>query len=122
MSAPAANTVAWFEIGAPDVQAAKDFYGPLFGWTFAPDGDYTLITAAGADGPSGGIFNTGGNIPPYAVFVVRVTNVAATAARTEQLGGKVVVAPMTLPDGMVVAYLTDPNGSMFALFSPRPEG
>jgi hypothetical protein len=25
---------------------------------------------------------------------------------------------MTLDDGQVVAYLTDPNGSMFALFSP----
>jgi hypothetical protein len=24
--------------------------------------------------------------------------------------------------GMVVAYLTDPNGSMFALFSPKPGG
>ena len=121
MSTPAPNTVGWFEVGTPDVQAAKDFYGPLFGCTFAPDGDYTLITAPGADGPSGGIFNTGGNIPPYAVFVVRVTDVAATAARTEELGGKVVAAPMTLPDGMVIAYLTDPNGSMFALFSPRPE-
>src|ERR1700749_953190 len=121
MSTPAPNTVGWFEIGAPDVKAAKDFYGPLFGWTFAPDGDYRLITPAGADGPSGGVFNTGGNIPPYAVFVVRVTDVAATASRTEELGGKVVVAPMTLPDGMVVAYVTDPNGSMFALFSARPE-
>ena len=67
-----------------------------------------------------GIFNTGGNIPPYAVFVVQVDDVAATAARSEELGGKVVVAPMTLEDGMAIAYLTDPNGSMFALFSPRP--
>jgi hypothetical protein len=33
-----------------------------------------------------------------------------------------VVAPNTLEDGMAVAYLTDPNGSLFALFSPRPEG
>jgi uncharacterized protein len=122
MSAPAANTVAWFEIGAPDVDAAKAFYGPLFGWSFAPDGGYTLITAAGAAGPSGGIFDTGGNIPPYAVFVVRVADVAASAAQAEQLGGKVVVAPNTLEDGMAVAYLTDPNGSLFALFSPRPEG
>jgi len=81
MSTTAANTVGWFEVGAPDVAAAKDFYGPLFGWTFAPDGDYTLITAPGADGPSGGIFNTGGNLPPYAVFVVRFTDVAATALR-----------------------------------------
>jgi len=121
MSAPAANTVAWFEIGAPDVDAAKAFYGPLFSWSFAPDGTYTLITAPGAAGPSGGIFSTGGNIPPYAVFVVQVTDVAATAARAEELGGKVVVAPNKLGDGMVVAYLTDPNGSMFALFSPAPQ-
>ena len=121
MASPANNTVTWFEIGAPDVDAAKAFYGQLFGWSFAPDGAYTLITAAGAAGPSGGIFNTGGNIPPYAVFMVQVADVAATDTRTEELGGKVVVAPMELEDGMVVAYLTDPNGSMFALFSPRPE-
>ena len=121
MSAPAMNSVTWFEIGAPDVEAAKAFYGPLFGWSFAPDGAYTLISAPGAAGPSGGLFNTGGNIPPYAVFVVQVADVATTAARTEELGGKVVVAPMTMEDGMVIAYLTDPNGSMFALFSPKPE-
>jgi uncharacterized protein len=120
MSAPATNSVAWFEIGAPDVEAAKAFYGPLFGWSFAPDGSYTLITVPGGAGPSGGIFNTGGGIPPYAVFVVRVADVAATAARAEELGAKVVVAPNKLGDGMVVAYLTDPNSSLFALFSPAP--
>jgi len=121
MSVPANNSVTWFEIGTPDADAAKAFYGPLFGWSFAPDGPYTLITAPGATGPSGGIFNTGGNIPPYAVFVVKVADVAATAAQAEELGGKVVVAPNKLEDGMVVAYLTDPHGSLFALFSPRPE-
>jgi uncharacterized protein len=121
MPAPTDNTVSWFEIGAPDVAAAKTFYGQLFGWTFAPDGAYTLITADGADGPSGGIFDTGGNTPPYAVFVVRVADVAATAARTKELGGAVVAGPITTEDGMVVAYVTDPHGSMFALFSPRPE-
>jgi len=121
MASPANNTVTWFEIGAPDVDAAKAFYGQLFGWSFAPDGAYTLVTAPGAAGPSGGIFNTGGNLPPYAVFVVQVADVAAAASRAEDLGGKVVAAPMDLPDGMVVAYLTDPDGSMFALFSPKPQ-
>jgi hypothetical protein len=28
---------------------------------------------------------------------------------------------MTLDDGIVVAYLTDPNGSLFALFRPKQE-
>ena len=121
MSAPANNTVAWFEIGAADVDAARAFYGQLFGWSFAPDGAYTLITAPGAVGPSGGSFGTGGGVPPYAVFVVQVADVAATAARAEELGGKVVVAPNTLDDGMAIAYVADPNGSLFALFSPKPE-
>ena len=122
MSTPATSSVSWFEIGTPDVAAAKAFYGALFGWSFAPDGEYTLITAPGAARPSGGIFNTSGNIPPYAVFVVQVAYVAATATRTEELGGKIVVAPMELDDGMVVAYLTDLNGAMFALFSPKTQG
>jgi hypothetical protein len=38
----AVNTVSWFEIGAPDVEAAKAFYGPLFGWSFAADGNVGL--------------------------------------------------------------------------------
>jgi predicted enzyme related to lactoylglutathione lyase len=50
-----------------------------------------------------------------------VADVAANAARAEELGGKVVVAPNKLDDGMVVAYLTDTNGSLFALFSPAPQ-
>jgi predicted enzyme related to lactoylglutathione lyase len=111
------NTVAWFEVGTPDVDGSKAFYGTLFGWSFQPDGEYTLITAPGADGPSGGFFTTGGNIPPYAVFAVRVADVGATARQVEELGGKVVVAPMEIQRGMAVAYVNDPNGSTFALYS-----
>lgn len=115
------NTVAWFEIGTGDVEATKSFYGPLFGWSFRPDGEYTLITSEDAQAPSGGIFNTGGNIPPYAVFVVQVADVPAAAKQSEELGGKVVVAPRTLDDGMAIAYVADPNGSVFGLWS-RPDG
>ena len=113
------NTVGWFEIGSPDVAATKEFYGSLFGWTFAPDGEYTLISAPDAERPSGGIFNTGGNIPPYAVFVVRVADVPASAGQVEELGGKVVVAPMPAGDDMTVAYVTDPSGNLFSLFGPK---
>lgn len=116
------NTVNWFEIGTADLAGTKAFYGSLFGWTFQADGDYTLISAAGADGPGGGIFTTGGNIPSYAVFMVKVADVPATAARVEELGGKVVVAPMPLPDGMSVSYIADPNGSMFGLYSEPAKG
>jgi predicted enzyme related to lactoylglutathione lyase len=43
-----------------------------------------------------------------------------TAAHAEELGGKIVVAPNKLDDGMIVAYLTDPNGGLSALVSPAP--
>lgn len=122
MSDPADNTVAWFEIGTPDVPGAKAFYGGLFGWSFAPDGEYTMITAPGAAGPSGGIMNTGPvGSPPYAIICVQVPDVAVAAAKTGELGGKVVVEPMALPDGMSVAYLADPNGSLFAVYKPGPK-
>lgn len=114
------NTVAWFEIGTADVAATKSFYGPLFGWSFKPEGDYTLITSAEAQAPTGGIFNTGGNIPPYAVFVVRVADVETAANQAEELGGKVIVAPRTIDSGMSIAYVADPNGSVFGLWS-RPD-
>jgi hypothetical protein len=52
------------------------------------------------------------------VFVVQVADVAATAARTKDLGGKVAVAPMNLPDGMVVAYLTDPMAACSPCSAP----
>jgi predicted enzyme related to lactoylglutathione lyase len=53
--------------------------------------------------------------------VVQVADVAAAATQAERLGGTVVVAPNKLDGGTVVAYLTDPNGSMFALSSPAPD-
>ena len=43
----------------------------------------------------------------------------ATAARSEELGGKIVVAPMKLEDGMVVAYLTDPHGGHVRAVQPE---
>ena len=55
-----ANEVDYFEIGSPDPEASKAFYGSLFDWTFNPDGpaasggmDYRNITASGADQPMG---------------------------------------------------------------------
>jgi hypothetical protein len=53
--------------------------------------------------------------------VAQVADVAA-AARAEELGSKIVVAPMELENGMVVADLTDPNGSLFARPAPSHKG
>ncbi|SEG14061.1 hypothetical protein SAMN04489712_103365 [Thermomonospora echinospora] len=124
MTAPAYNTMAWFQVGTDDPDAARRFYGRLFGWSFAADpggdGRYDLVSYPGAELPSGGVFDTGGREPGHAIFCVVVEDVAAICAETELAGGQVVVPPTTRPSGLVFADLRDPAGNLFGVFSPPP--
>ena len=97
MTNPAPGTLAWFEVATDDPDGAEKFYGSLFDWSFNADGpaaaggiDYRNVTASGADGPMGGIFGTGGQLPGHAVFYILVADVEATCVDAEQLGGSVV--------------------------------
>jgi uncharacterized protein len=118
---PAPNTVAWFQIGTDQPQAAQEFYGGLFGWKITPEPGspgYDLISYAGAEHPSGGIMRTDGGGDNHATFLVLVEDVAAVCARTEQLGGKVLSPPTTTPNGLVFADLLDRSGNRFGVFTP----
>lgn len=122
------NGIAWFEIGTDDPAAALKFYGEVFGWSVGhDDGDgpgYQMITA-GSDGPglhSGGLLNTGGALPGYAVFGVLVENVAEAIQRVEAAGGSVRRAPEVTPAGITFAHLLDPAGNQFEVFSMPPGG
>jgi predicted enzyme related to lactoylglutathione lyase len=114
--------VAWFEIGARDVDAQRGFYGDLFGWK--TDGGDNPIRYESFPPPEEGGGIGGGLWPspldgvPYAIFTVQVADVAATAARAEELGAKVVHGPVAGPQ-IEYAYLTDPEGNRIGLFTPR---
>ncbi len=119
------NTVAWFEVAVADAGGAQEFYGELFGWSFAADPssaeqgmDYRLITYAGQQQPSGGLFATGGAMPDHAVFSVAVPSVADSCAQAEKLGGTVVHAQTDPPAGPAFAYLKDRSGNLFGIFTP----
>ena len=126
MTTPAPGTLAWFEVGTSDPGGAQKFYGSLFDWTFDADGpaasglDYRNITASGASAPMGGIANTGDS-PGHAVFYILVADVAATCADAEQLGGSVVSQHLDPgPGAPAFAYLCDPSGNKFGVFTPPP--
>jgi predicted enzyme related to lactoylglutathione lyase len=115
------NGISWFEIGTDDPATAQRFYGGLFGWTFQADPDtegYSIISTPAADSIQGGLFATGGTSPGYAVFYVRVDDVAATVAAAEAKGGKVLVPAQTTPNGLVFAHLVDPSGNHFGIYTP----
>ncbi|WP_169811068.1 VOC family protein [Nocardia amamiensis] len=118
--------MAWFEIATSDAGSAEKFYGSLFDWSFEADGpsaaagiDYHNIKASGAETPMGGIIGTGGQLPNHAVFYILVADVDATCADAEQLGGSVVRKNLDSGPGVpAFAYLRDPVGNMFAVFTP----
>jgi predicted enzyme related to lactoylglutathione lyase len=125
MSQPAPGTLAWFEVATSDPGTAQKFYGSLY-WTFDADGpaasggmDYRNIKASGATTPMGGIFGTGGKLPDHAVFYILVADVEATCADAEQLCGSVVSKHLEPgPGAPKFAYLRDPAGNQFGVFTP----
>jgi uncharacterized protein len=126
MSQPVPGTLAWFEVATSDPDGAQKFYGNLFDWTFDADGpaastglDYRNIKASGAADPMGGILGTGGQQPGHAVFYILVADVEATCADARQLGGTVVSQHLNPgPGAPKFAYLRDPSGNQFGIFTP----
>jgi uncharacterized protein len=117
--------VTWFEIGSDDPAAARDFYGELFGWSFAVEGQYSVITTGPDHRLQGGVKDTSASLPEgtprsYAIPCVEVDDVAATCDRIVELGGKVIVPPTAIPTGLAYAHVADPAGTHIGIFSPPP--
>ena len=119
------NTLAWFEVATDDPDNATAFYADLFGWRFSPFADpettgmdYRVATMPGWDQPFGGVVATGGERPGHAVFYIAVSDVAATCSAAEQLGGTIESKELEPLVGPPFAYLRDPVGSLFGVFTP----
>ena len=119
------NTLAWFEVATDDPDTAASFYADLFGWTFSPFADpvttgidYRVATVPDGGAPFGGVVATGGAQPAHAIFYIAVTDVAATCEAIERLGGKVVSKDVEPAAGPPFAYVQDPVGSLFGVFTP----
>ena len=119
------NGVAWFEISSDKPDSAENFYGELFSWQFSKvpgiTADYRGIKAPGQS-IVGALVSAGAETPTYATFGVIVDDVEATCRRAKEVGGSVVVEPVTYgPHGMTYAYLADPSGNLFGI-SSLPDG
>jgi len=88
---PTISTVTWWEIPVADLDAAAAFYGPVFGWTFAPFGEgFSAIT-----GPTGQMIGglvSGVDISAAAGvrIYVNVVDITKTLAKVTEAGGTVV--------------------------------
>ena len=113
------GAVSWTELTTSDAEAAKKFYGTLFGWTFKampmPGMDYNVVSVG--DREIGGIFKVppGGPQMPISWWsYVTVDNVDDTAKNVKELGGKVIVPPQDIPDVGRFGIIQDPQGANIA--------
>ncbi|MBV9090434.1 MAG: VOC family protein [Mycobacteriaceae bacterium] len=109
------NVVNYFEIGTPDSEATKAFYGGLFGWPIGEASNgYRMV-----DGDKGGVWDSsavgGGS---WAIFYVQVDDVQATIDNAASLGAKVIV-PFTDNGAIEFAHLQDPHGNRFGVWRPK---
>ncbi|WP_228973793.1 VOC family protein [Streptomyces sp. DH12] len=121
---PLPGSPAWIDLGTPDLDGARTFYGELFGWDLAPagpeTGGYGMFRRAGASvagamtvPPEHG--NGGGSA--WTLYF-RTPDADATATAVRAGGGSVTLDPMDVLDLGRMALFTDPTGAGFGVWQP----
>ena len=107
----------WRELLTTDVEAAKGFYGELFGWAFngmdMPNGGTYWIAQVG-DSRVGGLMKKPDEVPApshWAAYV-SVDDVDAAVARAKALGGQSPMPPMDYPGVGRMGVIIDPKGAV----------
>lgn len=110
----------WADLGTSDLEAARTFYGQLFGWTYDVGseevGNYSMAKLPGGDvaglGPQ---MNPG---PPYWTTYFCADDADATANAVKDNGGQVIVPPMDVMTVGRMAVFQDPAGAVFSIWQP----
>jgi uncharacterized protein len=116
------GTPGWVDLGTGDLEAAKRFYGELFGWTTKTStepesGGYTTFHKDGK--PVAGVGSLMSQDQPTAWTTYVITDSADdSAAKVEAGGGKVVMGPFDVFAYGRMAVLLDPTGAAFAVWQP----
>jgi len=119
-----AGVPCWVDTTQPDPQAASDFYGSLFGWTFEnrlPDDapvPYLVAQVRGRDVAAIGPPYEGGPSSVWNTYVW-VDDADATAAKVKDAGGRVLDPPSDVLDYGRMAVFADPEGAVFCVWQAK---
>jgi predicted enzyme related to lactoylglutathione lyase len=119
---PASHNIVWFEIPADDIERARSFYNQLFGWKIekfpgAAVGDCWHIDTGGSDDtPDGGLLKRQNPGQQGITNYIGVVSVDETAAKVEELGGKICMPKTAVPEMGYFVICQDPENNTFALW------
>jgi predicted enzyme related to lactoylglutathione lyase len=123
----APGTFSWVDLATTDQDAARAFYGALFGWEAddMPAGEgvtYSMMrvgdkhVAAIAPQPEA---QREAGVPPLWNSYVTVASADTTAALAAELGGTVHAPPFDVLDAGRMAVIQDPQGAFFMVWEPK---
>jgi hypothetical protein len=115
--------VIFAELVTPDLAAAKQFYGGLFGWTFrdiqSAKAEYAAASLEGH--PVAGLIHKelspGEHSQPAWLSFIAVRDVDATRDLAVQHGARVLFPPRSVQDRGRQAVFADPQGAVFAVLA-----
>ncbi len=113
-----ARPVVFFEIHAKDQELMAAFYRKMFEWNISPGpipGFLSIEHGIGA--PPEGL---SGVIAPAThgtrvSIVIQVADLGDSLIQAEELGGKVLMQPIDVPQGPTVARIADPEENVLTL-------
>lgn len=119
----------WYELMSKDPNGSKAFYTELVGWASEPfpgGGDTPYDLWLLDQTPIGGLMALPEEAqkqgaPTHWLPYVSTPNTDASAEKASALGGTVMVAPQDIPGVGRFAVLKDPQGAMFAVYTPAGE-
>ena len=120
----APGTFSYVELSTSDTEAAKSFYGSLFGWDYedtelpedAGGGTYTTCNVEGDTAAA--IFKGDGSLPPHWNNYVTVESAEGAKSKATELGGQVMMGPIDVMGFGHMVAIADPTGGAFMAWEP----
>lgn len=120
------GTFCWVDLSTTDTEAAKKFYGQLFGWELvdAPAGPDMVYTLAQLDGKEvAGLYQQPPEqqeqgVPPHWMSFVAVASAEEAVKKAQSLGATVIMEAMQVMEHGHMGVLQDPTGAVFGVWQP----
>ena len=109
--------INYIEFPAKNIEASKDFFTTVFGWSFTDYGpEYSAFTNAGIDG---GFFKSDLSVSTEAgsaLIVFYSNDLEQTLSKIETAGGQIIKPIFSFPGGRRF-HFSDPNNNEYAVWS-----
>jgi len=110
------------DLAAPDIEAARDFYGAVMGWEFEGSGEeygnYQLCQVGGHNAAGiGGIMSP--EEPSAWTLYFASSSTDDTVKTVERAGGTIVAGPFDVPELGRMAVAIDTQGAAFGIWEAR---